>query len=71
MGVVIVLRPPGRAAPSLPTGELVLGPPPEPPIPSCRGWLRVLTVLPMAAGAAATGLMLGVGVQLAGTPPVE
>jgi S-DNA-T family DNA segregation ATPase FtsK/SpoIIIE len=58
---VVVRRPPRRPAPPLPTGEVLLDPPPELPEAAGRGWIRLLTILPMAAGAAAMGLMMGVG----------
>ncbi|MBX6357383.1 MAG: type VII secretion protein EccCa [Micromonosporaceae bacterium] len=60
MTSVIVRRPPRRAAPPLPTGEVVLEPPPEVPSGSGKTWSRMLMVLPMAAGAGAMGLMMGV-----------
>ncbi|MFS8478657.1 MAG: type VII secretion protein EccCa [Micromonosporaceae bacterium] len=60
MTTVIVKRPPRRPAPPLPSGEVVLEPPPEIPPPSGKAWTRMLMVLPMAAGAAAMGLMMGV-----------
>jgi DNA segregation ATPase FtsK/SpoIIIE, S-DNA-T family len=43
----------------MPTGEVVLEPPPEVPAASGKGLGRLLTILPMAAGAAAMGLMMG------------
>jgi S-DNA-T family DNA segregation ATPase FtsK/SpoIIIE len=52
-------RPPRRAAPPLPSGEILLDPPPEIPAPSGKGWTRMLMVLPMGAGAASMGLMMG------------
>ena len=58
---VLVKRPPRRPAPVLPAGEVVLDPPPEVPEPTGKGWSRMLMILPMAAGAAAMGLMMGVG----------
>jgi S-DNA-T family DNA segregation ATPase FtsK/SpoIIIE len=60
MTSVIVKRPPRRAAPPLPTGEVLLDPPPEVPTATGKAWTRMLMVLPMAAGAAAMGLMMGV-----------
>lgn len=57
--LVVVKRPPRRPAPSLPTGEVILDPPPEVPAAGGRGWTRMLMILPMAAGAAAMGLMMG------------
>jgi S-DNA-T family DNA segregation ATPase FtsK/SpoIIIE len=41
-------------------GEVLLEPPPEVPSPSGKTWTRMLMILPMAAGAAAMGLMMGV-----------
>jgi S-DNA-T family DNA segregation ATPase FtsK/SpoIIIE len=60
VGLVIVRRPPRRLAPVIPTGEVVLDPPPELPSATGKGWGRMLTIMPMAAGAAAMGLMMGV-----------
>src|SRR4051812_38143284 len=57
---VIVKRPPRRPAPQLPTGEVLLEPPPETPTGTGKTWTRMLMILPMAAGAAAMGLMMGV-----------
>ena len=59
MGLVIVKRPPRRPAPAVPSGEVVLDPPPEVPSASGKGWSRMLMIMPMAAGAAAMGLMMG------------
>ncbi len=61
MGLVVVKRPPRRAAPVVPTGDVLLDPPPEVPSAAGRAWTRMLTILPMAAGAGAMGLMMGVG----------
>jgi S-DNA-T family DNA segregation ATPase FtsK/SpoIIIE len=58
---VVVKRPPRRPPPPLPTGEVLLDPPPEIPEATGRAWTRMLMILPMAAGAAAMGLMMGVG----------
>ncbi len=60
MASTIVKRPPRRPAPPLPSGEVILDPPPELPAPNSKNWTRLLMVLPMAAGAAAMGLMMGV-----------
>ncbi|WP_285555052.1 type VII secretion protein EccCa [Actinoplanes regularis] len=60
MTVTIVKRPPRRPAPVMPSGEVLLDPPPEVPPPAGKGWTRMLMVLPMGAGAAAMGLMMGV-----------
>ena len=59
MGLVIVKRPPRRPAPAVPTGEVVLDPPPELPGAAGKGWGRMLSLMPMAAGTAAMGLMMG------------
>ncbi|WIM98003.1 type VII secretion protein EccCa [Actinoplanes oblitus] len=58
MTVTIVKRPPRRPAPVMPSGEVLLDPPPEVPPPAGKGWTRMLMVLPMGAGAAAMGLMM-------------
>jgi S-DNA-T family DNA segregation ATPase FtsK/SpoIIIE len=57
---MIVKRPPRRAAPAMPSGEVLLDPPPEVPPAGGKGWSRMLMILPMGAGAAAMGLMMGV-----------
>jgi S-DNA-T family DNA segregation ATPase FtsK/SpoIIIE len=56
---LIVKRPPRRPAPPFPSGEVLLDPPPEVPNAAGKGWQRMLMILPMAAGAAAMGLMMG------------
>ncbi|WP_165968563.1 type VII secretion protein EccCa [Saccharopolyspora elongata] len=61
MGTIIVRRPLRRPAPDLPSGELVLDPPPENPPPPGRNWTRVLMVLPMMAGMAGMALLIGAG----------
>ncbi|GIG57037.1 type VII secretion protein EccC [Longispora fulva] len=38
---------------------MVLDPPPEAPPVASKGWQKMLTILPMAAGTAAMGLMMG------------
>ncbi|GGN29548.1 type VII secretion protein EccC [Actinoplanes campanulatus] len=43
----------------MPSGEVPLDPPPEVPPPQGKGWQRMLMILPMGAGAAAMGLMMG------------
>ncbi|HEU4423911.1 MAG TPA: type VII secretion protein EccCa [Pilimelia sp.] len=58
MTSVLVKRPPRRPAPPMPTGEVVLEPPPEVPTASGKAWTRILMILPMAAGGAAMGLMM-------------
>ncbi|MET7425263.1 type VII secretion protein EccCa [Dactylosporangium sp. NPDC005555] len=59
MTSVIIKRPPRRAAPPLPTGDVLLDPPPEVPNAAGKTWTRMLMILPMAAGAVAMGLMMG------------
>jgi DNA segregation ATPase FtsK/SpoIIIE, S-DNA-T family len=59
VGTVIVKRPPRRPAPELPSGEVILDPPPEAPQPTGRNWQRMMMIMPMGAGAAAMGLMMG------------
>ncbi|MBB4749318.1 type VII secretion protein EccCa [Actinoplanes lobatus] len=59
MTVTIIKRPPRRPAPVMPSGEVPLDPPPEVPPPQGKGWQRMLMILPMGAGAAAMGLMMG------------
>jgi ESX secretion system protein EccC len=61
VGTVVVKRPPRRPAPDMPSGEVVLDPPPEAPQPTGKGWQRMLTIMPMVAGTAAMGLMMGAG----------
>ncbi len=60
MTSTIVKRGPRRPAPAMPSGEVLLDPPPEVPPAGGKGWTRMLMILPMAAGAAAMGLMMGV-----------
>src|SRR5687767_5398998 len=43
----------------LPSGDVLLDPPPETPNATGKAWTRMLMILPMAAGAAAMGLMMG------------
>jgi S-DNA-T family DNA segregation ATPase FtsK/SpoIIIE len=57
MATVVVRRPPRRAAPPLPAGELVLEAPPEIPKPQGRNLGQMLMVLPMLGGSAATALL--------------
>jgi S-DNA-T family DNA segregation ATPase FtsK/SpoIIIE len=63
---VLVKRPPRRLAPPLPTGEVVLEPPPEVPQAGGKAWTRLLMILPMAAGGAAMGLMMAGSGRAAG-----
>ncbi|MBT8227407.1 MAG: type VII secretion protein EccCa [Dactylosporangium sp.] len=57
MSTVAVKRQPRRPAPQLPSGDIILDPPPELPQPSSRAWTSLLMTLPMVAGSAAMALM--------------
>ncbi|KAA2267174.1 type VII secretion protein EccCa [Solihabitans fulvus] len=57
MATVVVKRPGRRPAPEMPTGELILQPPPEIPPPPGRQWAQVLMVLPMVAMMASSLLL--------------
>jgi len=57
VATVILRRQPRRDAPELPTGEVLLDPPPEIPAPTGAGWGRMMMMLPMVAGAAGMALM--------------
>ncbi|WP_238015806.1 type VII secretion protein EccCa [Dactylosporangium sp. AC04546] len=57
MGTTVVKRPARRPGPRMPSGELVLDPPPELPPPGNRAWMTILMTLPMLAGSAAMALM--------------
>lgn len=61
MGTVIVKRLPRRPAPEIPSGELVIDPPPE--IPQAQGakWQQMLMMLPMMGGSMSMMLMMGMG----------
>ncbi|HTJ32766.1 MAG TPA: type VII secretion protein EccCa [Dactylosporangium sp.] len=59
MGQIVVRRLPRRPAPAMPTGEIVLDSPPDLPAAGGKGWGRLLMIMPMAAGGAAMGLMMG------------
>ncbi|WP_143261879.1 hypothetical protein, partial [Allokutzneria sp. NRRL B-24872] len=61
MATIIVRRPERRAAPELPSGEVVLEPPPENPPPGGKGWGRAMMILPMLAGTAGMALLIGAG----------
>ncbi|WP_370384331.1 type VII secretion protein EccCa [Catenulispora sp. GAS73] len=61
MSLVVVKRPPRRPAPPLPAGEILLEAPPELPDAAGKSWARLLSMLPMAAGTAAMGLMMSQG----------
>jgi S-DNA-T family DNA segregation ATPase FtsK/SpoIIIE len=59
VSIDVIKRPPRRAAPPLPDGELTLEPPPAIPQPTGARWQQWLSVLPMLAGTVATALMFG------------
>jgi DNA segregation ATPase FtsK/SpoIIIE, S-DNA-T family len=59
MSTYEVSRPPRRAAPPLPAGELPLDPPPAIPQPTGARWQQLVAILPMLAGTVATALMFG------------
>jgi S-DNA-T family DNA segregation ATPase FtsK/SpoIIIE len=59
MNTYRVNRPPRRAAPPLPAGDVVLEPPPAIPQPTGARWQQLLAVLPMLAGTMATAMMFG------------
>ncbi|MCO7222087.1 type VII secretion protein EccCa [Klenkia sp. PcliD-1-E] len=60
MSTVVLRRQPRREAPELPSGEVVLDPPPEIPTGG-RRWGQVLMMLPMLAGAGAMALLFTQG----------
>jgi DNA segregation ATPase FtsK/SpoIIIE, S-DNA-T family len=47
----------------VPSGEVILDPPPENPPPTNRRWAQMLMILPMIAGTMAMGLMMGMGAR--------
>jgi len=59
VSIEVIRRPPRRAAPPLPTGDLPLEPPPAIPQPTGARWQQYLMALPMLAGTVATALMFG------------
>lgn len=61
MSTVIVRRPPRRPAPEIPSGEIVVDPPPEIPQQTGSRWQQLLMVLPMLAGSVAMAMMFGRG----------
>ena len=63
MATIVVKRPLRRPAPAVPTGEVILDPPPENPPAASRRWSQMLMILPMVAGTAAMGLMMGMGAR--------
>ncbi|GIG55879.1 type VII secretion protein EccC [Longispora fulva] len=57
MATILVKRPTRAPAPELPSGELILQPPPEIPAPAARQWAQILMVLPMLAIMGSTVLL--------------
>ena len=53
----IVKRGPRRPAPTVPSGEVMLEPPPELPQPTGRAWMQIMMTLPMVAGTGAMALL--------------
>lgn len=58
MSTVVVRRPQRRAAPDLPSGEIVLEAPPEIPRAQGRQYQQMMMMLPMMAGTGAMGFMM-------------
>lgn len=58
MSTVIASRPVRQPAPELPSGDVVLEPPPENPPPAGKGWARSLIILPMVCMMGAMMLMM-------------
>ena len=61
MSTVVIKRPPRRPAPEIPTGELVIDPPPEIPQTTGARWKQLLMALPMLGGSVAMAMMFGRG----------
>jgi DNA segregation ATPase FtsK/SpoIIIE, S-DNA-T family len=57
VSTVVVQRPPRRAAPEIPSGELTVEAPPEIPQETTGRWPVLLMALPMLTGTLATALM--------------
>src|SRR5687768_9588191 len=57
LSTVVVKRPPRRAAPDIPTGEVLVNAPPEIPPPAGSRWQQFLQVVPMLTGTVATALL--------------
>lgn len=57
MGSVVVDRGPRRAAPPIPTGEVLIEPPPEIPQASGQRWMQMAMMVPMLAGTLATAML--------------
>lgn len=61
MSTVVIKRPPRRAAPEIPVGELPVEAPPEIPAATGGRWQQALMVLPMLGGTVAMAMMFGRG----------
>ncbi len=57
MGTVVLRRQPRRQAPELPSGEVIVDPPPVIPDAQGRNWSQMMMMLPMLAGSGAMALM--------------
>lgn len=71
MTTVIVKRPVRQPAPHLPSGEVILEPPPElPAATGGRNWTRLLMVLPMLGMVGGMLIMMGAGMSMRTGPIV-
>jgi ESX secretion system protein EccC len=57
VGTVVLKRQPRRHAPELPSGEVIVDPPPVIPSAQGRNWSQMMMMMPMLAGSAAMALM--------------
>ena len=61
MATVVLKRQPRRQAPELPSGEMIIDPPPVIPEAQGRNWQQMMMMMPMLAGSAAMALMFSGG----------
>ncbi len=61
MATVVLKRQPRRQAPELPSGEVIIDPPPVIPEAQGRNWSQMMMMMPMLAGSAAMALMFSGG----------
>jgi S-DNA-T family DNA segregation ATPase FtsK/SpoIIIE len=57
VGTVVLKRQPRRQAPELPSGEVIVDPPPVIPDAQGKSWSQMMMMLPMLAGSGAMALM--------------
>src|SRR5262245_14257213 len=57
VGTVVLKRQPRRHAPELPSGEVIIDPPPVIPGAQGRNWSQLMMMMPVLAGSAAMALM--------------